>query len=108
MASDSKVTDTQERSVKDRNLDKIFWFKVIISLVVGLTYGILHVTGFISVLLFFLGTTILSFVYFKKIINEDEEAEYQSEVFVEGLNVAIPLFLLSWTISYTLGKLDTL
>ncbi len=96
-----------EKSDKDKILDKIFWFKLIISLAVGVVYGFLSITGFLSFLLFAVGMTILSFVYFRRILNEDDEGDYQSEVFVEGLNVGIPVFLLSWTIVYTMNKFNT-
>ena len=39
--------------------------------------------------------------YFSKFISSDD-IDYQSEVFMEGLNVSIPLFLACWIISYTL------
>ena len=97
-----------EKSDKDKILDKIFWFKLIISLTVGIVYGFLGVSGFLSFLLFAIGMTILSFIYFRRILNEDDEGDYQSEVFVEGLNVGIPIFLLSWTIVYTMNKLNTI
>lgn len=93
-------------SEKDRNLDKIFWFKVIISVITGTTYGILSVTGFMSFLLFFIGSTILSFVFFKKFVCTDDEVEYQSEIFVEGLNVSIPLFILTWTLTHTINQIN--
>lgn len=95
-----------EKSEKDKTLDKIFWFKLIISALTGSAYGYLNLTGFICFLLFFIGSTILSFVYFKRIISEEEEVEYQSEVFIEGLNVSIPVFILSWTIIYTLNRVS--
>ena len=34
----------------------------------------------------------------------NEDVDYQSEVFVEGSNVSIPLFLLCWIMSHTLNK----
>ncbi len=47
---------------------------------------------------------ILSTVYFNKFVSE-EEVEYQSEVFVEGLNVSIPAFLFMWIVCYTYNKI---
>lgn len=90
-------------SEKDKILDKVFWVKVIISLICGISYGCFQVVGFLAFLLFFVGMTILSFVYFKRIVS-DEEVDYQNEVFVEGLNVSVPLFLLSWTIINTINS----
>jgi hypothetical protein len=47
---------------------------------------------------------IVSTVYFNKFVS-DEEMEYQSEVFVEGLNVSIPAFLFMWIVCYTYNKI---
>jgi len=45
---------------------------------------------------------VLTTVFFNNYINNDD-VDYQSEVFVEGSNVSIPLFLLCWIMSYTLN-----
>ena len=37
-----------EETTKNKNLDKIFWFKVSISLIFGISFGVLKFTGFIS------------------------------------------------------------
>jgi hypothetical protein len=52
---------------------------------------------------YFLVSVISSFLYFNKFITS-EEIDYQSEVFIEGLNVAVPSFLLCWILSYTINK----
>lgn len=35
-------------NTKDDKLDKIFWFKFVFSVVVGILFGVLNFTGFIS------------------------------------------------------------
>jgi hypothetical protein len=35
-------------STKDQKLDKVFWFKVCSSIVLGILFGILKLTGFLS------------------------------------------------------------
>jgi hypothetical protein len=42
-------------------------------------------------------------LYFSNFVT-DEEVDYQSEIFIEGLNVAVPLFLLSWIFSHTINR----
>jgi hypothetical protein len=37
---------------KDEKLDKIFWFKIVYSLIIGITFGCLHYTGFLSFLMY--------------------------------------------------------
>ncbi len=93
-------------SDKDKCLDKIFWFKLAIGLATGIIYGSMEVTGIIGFLIYFVASTILSFVYFKRFVNTDEEVEYQSEIFVEGLNVSIPAFMLCWIVSYTITQVS--
>jgi hypothetical protein len=41
---------------------------------------------------FFICQTVLSFLYFSKFIT-NEDVEYQTEIFTDGLNLSIPLFL---------------
>ena len=102
------MSDKNNISEKDRFLDKIFWFKVVVALITGMIYGIYNVEGLLSFLGFMVGMTVLSFVYFKRFVNPDDEVEYQSEIFIEGLNVCVPLFLLVWTCSFTYIKVTQL
>ncbi len=41
---------TTEETSKNQKLDKIFWFKVIISFVFGVAFGVLKFKGFLSFL----------------------------------------------------------
>ena len=34
-------------------------------------------------------------------VSPDEDVDYQGEIFTEGMNVSIPLFLLCWIMCYT-------
>ncbi len=43
-------------------------------------------------------------LYFSKYVSPDEDVDYQGEIFTEGINVSIPLFLASWILSFTLAK----
>lgn len=43
-------------------------------------------------------------MYFNKFVSSDD-IDYQAEVFTEGLNVSVPLFLLCWIMTYTMNKL---
>ena len=42
----------QEETTKDQKLDKIFWFKVIISIIFGILFGIFRLTGLFSFLMY--------------------------------------------------------
>ena len=54
---------------------------------------------------FVFANIILTSVYFSKVLSDNEDIDYQSEVFMEGFNVAVPLFLLTWIMTYTGNKL---
>ena len=40
----------QTEESKDQKLDKVFWFKVIISIIVGIIFGIFKFKGFITLI----------------------------------------------------------
>ncbi len=47
----NKLTEQQvipELLTKDEKLDKVFWFKFVFSFVVGIMFGVLNFSGFIS------------------------------------------------------------
>ena len=48
--SETKSQNLSEETTKNQRLDKIFWFKVCISLVFGILFGVLKFKGFISFL----------------------------------------------------------
>ena len=48
--SESPKERVTEESTKNKRLDKIFWFKVCVSLIVGVLFGILKFKGFIAFL----------------------------------------------------------
>ena len=102
--SESPKEKITEETTKNKRLDKIFWFKVCISLIFGILFGVLKFRGFIAFLGFVIGSTILTSLYFSKYVSPDEDVDYQGEIFTEGMNVSIPLFLACWILSYTLTK----
>ena len=99
------MSDKTEELTKDQKLDKVFWFKVLVSIVFGIAFGLLNMKGIISIILFLLASIILTSLYFSKFVStENEDIDYQSEVLVEGLNVSVPLFLLCWIMTYTMSQ----
>jgi hypothetical protein len=49
-------------------------------------------------------SVIISTFYFNKFLCDDE-VEYQSDVFIEGLNVSLPAFLFMWIVCFTYNKI---
>ena len=50
MSETTKNQIMTEETTKNQKLDKIFWFKVFISLILGTSFGILKLKGFLSFL----------------------------------------------------------
>ena len=50
MSESNKSQILTEETTKNQRLDKIFWFKVFISLLFGISFGLLKFKGFISFL----------------------------------------------------------
>ena len=99
------MADKVEELTKDQKLDKVFWFKVMVSIVFGIAFGVLNMKGIISIILFLLASIILTSLYFSKFVStENEDIDYQSEVLVEGLNVSVPLILPSSIMTYTMSQ----
>ena len=48
--SESPKEKITEETTKNKRLDKIFWFKVFISLIFGISFGVMKFKGFISFL----------------------------------------------------------
>ena len=50
MPETQKDQRLSEETTKNRKLDKVFWFKVCISFLFGVSFGIFKLTGFLSFL----------------------------------------------------------
>ena len=50
MSETNKSAILNEETTKNQRLDKIFWFKVFISFLFGISFGLLKFKGFISFL----------------------------------------------------------
>ena len=50
MSEKNKTKIETEDTIKNQRLDKIFWFKVCISFIFGIAFGVMKFKGFISFL----------------------------------------------------------
>ena len=73
----------------------MFWCRQIIALAVGVGAGILNFTGIYVIIGFFIAVFLLSYVYYSKLLNINEEDFGQNELFMEGVGNAFGLFLVS-------------
>ena len=90
-------------STKEKNaaLDRLFWFRQIISLMGGVVVGVFNLQGFLVIVLFCIAAYLLSQMYSSKILNVTEEDFPNNELMMEGAGNAFGLFILTWTLAFT-------
>lgn len=66
-----------------------------IALTVGLGAGIFAFTGVYVIIGFFTALFLLSYIYYSKLLNINEEDFGQNELFMEGVGNAFGLFMVS-------------
>ncbi|PXF46289.1 hypothetical protein BWQ96_03945 [Gracilariopsis chorda] len=94
---DSTTTLTPEDAIAAAH-----WIRQILGIVVGIVYGLIQLTGFTGIMSFFtlalmLPTTLMSI--FHEL--DFDEINKHNNIQTEGLFPAMALFVLSWTLSYT-------
>ena len=65
-------------------------------MVFGLGSGILGFTGIYVVITFFIVLFLVSYLYYSKLLNINEEDFGQNELFMEGVGNAFGLFMVSY------------
>ena len=86
---------------RDELLDIVYWFRSFLGLVVGLTAGLLKLTGAPVIMMFAALIFGLTFWYLTKFL-EIEEGEFnEQELNMEGLSNGVGLFLLTWILVYS-------
>ena len=80
---------------QDELLDFVFWCRQLIALAFGMTAGFLALTGIYVILGFFVALFLVSWLYYSKVLNINEEDFGQNELFMEGVGNAFGLFLVS-------------
>ena len=68
---------------------------------IGLTAGVLHLQGFITILLFCVAIYLLSQMYTSKVLNVNEDDFPNMELMMEGAGNAFGLFMLTWVVSFS-------
>ena len=73
----------------------MFWCRQITALVFGLGAGILGFTGVYVVITFFVALFLISYLYYSKVLDINEEDFGQNELFMEGVGDSFGLFMVS-------------
>ena len=82
-------------------LDFVFWFRQVIGLIVGLTAGLLHLTGMYVIIGFVVLMMVLSNMYAYKVLNVSDDDFQNNELTMEGLANSFGIFLLTWIVCFT-------
>lgn len=70
-----------------------------IALAIGIGAGVLEFTGVYVIIGFFVALFLLSYLYYSKLLNINEEDFGQNELFMEGVGNAFGLFMVRLRIS---------
>jgi hypothetical protein len=73
----------------------VFWCRQLIALAVGLGAGFLALTGIYVIIGFFIALFLVSYLYYSKMLNINEEDFGANELFMEGVGNAFGLFMVS-------------
>ena len=76
-------------------LDFVFWFRQLLGFSIGLTAGLLHLTGMYVMIAYWAAIFILSNLYTSKVLNVSDEDFNNAELTMEGLPNSFGIFLVS-------------
>lgn len=87
---------------KDEFLDGLYWMRQIVSISLGVVWGVLQLAGFIAMAMYIIISSVIVFGYTLLYQNVDaEEVGGAWEVLKEGFMSSYALFLITWIIFYT-------
>lgn len=100
----AKLLDPDASWDKDQLGDVLHWIRQIVSLLCGLLWGAIPLVGGTWIILFLVLSTGIVYGYYALILKIDEE-EFggHGALLQEGLFASFTLFLLSWTVVYSLA-----
>ncbi|KAI3760493.1 hypothetical protein L1987_50888 [Smallanthus sonchifolius] len=100
----AKLLDPEASWDKDQLGDVLHWIRQIVALVCGLLWGAVPLVGGIWLVAFLLISSGIIYGYYAIILKVDEE-EFggHGPLLQEGLFASVTLFLLAWTLVYSLA-----
>uniref|UniRef100_A0A0N4ZQW9 Rab5-interacting protein n=1 Tax=Parastrongyloides trichosuri TaxID=131310 RepID=A0A0N4ZQW9_PARTI len=88
---------------RDEILDVLYWGKQLLSIVIGMIWGVLPFTGITSIIAFTLASGVSSYLYVTRFQEyDDEELGGFFEIAREGISAAFATFMITWIVTYTL------
>ncbi|WVZ95818.1 hypothetical protein U9M48_041534 [Paspalum notatum var. saurae] len=100
----ARYLDPEASLDKDQLLDAVHWIRQAVGLICGLVWGAVPLVGAVWIALFLVISTGIIYWYYAYLLKIDEE-EYggHGALLQEGLFASFTLFLLSWTLVYSLA-----
>ncbi|XP_039836291.1 respirasome Complex Assembly Factor 1-like [Panicum virgatum] len=100
----ARYLDPEATWDKDQLLDAVHWIRQAVGLFCGLLWGAVPLVGAVWIALFMAISTGIIYWYYAYVLKIDEE-EYggHGALLQEGLFASFTLFLLSWTLVYSLA-----
>ncbi|TVU18331.1 hypothetical protein EJB05_34421 [Eragrostis curvula] len=100
----ARYLDPEASWDKDQLLDAVHWIRQVLGLICGLLWGAVPLVGAVWIALFLAISTGIVYWYYTYVLKIDEE-EYggHGALLQEGLFASFTLFLLSWTLVYSLA-----
>lgn len=100
----AKLVDPEASWDKDQLGDVLHWIRQIVALVCGLIWGAIPLTGGLWIVAFLVISSAIIYSYYAMLLKVDEEDfGGHGALLQEGLFASITLFLLAWTLVYSLG-----
>ncbi|KAL1817213.1 hypothetical protein DCAR_0521635 [Daucus carota subsp. sativus] len=100
----AKLVDPDASWDKDQLGDVLHWIRQIVALLCGLIWGAIPLIGGIWIVIFLVISSALIYGYYAMLLKVDEEDfGGHGALLQEGLFASITLFLLAWTLVYSLG-----
>ncbi|CAD8161896.1 unnamed protein product [Paramecium octaurelia] len=94
---------TDDQATPDQIKTALFFVRQIVSVLLGLTAGFLHLQGILTILGFLFLSMGFSYYYVFKYKQIDEDRIENTEIYTEGLGASIGEFLLTWTLIHTVA-----
>ncbi|KAM7496529.1 hypothetical protein LguiA_020943 [Lonicera macranthoides] len=100
----AKLLDREASWDKDQLGDVLHWIRQVVAVVFGLICGSIPLVGGIWILLYLVISSLIIYGYYAMILEIDEEDfGGHGALLQEGLFASITLFLLVWTLVYSLA-----
>jgi len=71
----------------------VFWFRTVLALAIGVGAGVLQLTGVYVIVGFFVALLLLSYVYYNRVLEADDEDFPNNELFMEAFGNSFATFM---------------